>query len=71
MTLKPVQTVIDRLEEALEKAKAGELRSVAIVGLASDQTIWTHYATDDIAKLLGEMEILKSHITYDAMSDDG
>lgn len=61
----PVEGVVHRLEQALELAKRGELRSVAIVGLKTGDVVWTCYDYSDLVVMMGQIEILKIQLMRD------
>lgn len=56
---KPVKTVVDELELALAKAKAGELRTVAIVGQLKGGDMFTAFDTDDLFIMVASLEQMK------------
>ena len=57
--VQPVPTVVEELELALAKAKAGQLRTVAIVGRLQGGDVFTAYDTDDIFLMISTLEMLK------------
>lgn len=63
MTLKdvnsePVVGVVETLEDALALAKAGQLRSVAVVGSMVGHRSLTAHSGDDYIVLLGHLSLL-------------
>lgn len=63
-SLKPVLAqpdaeVISLLERALDLARDGHLRSVALVGLTADQSVYTAYSVQDIPLMIGQIEMVK------------
>ena len=56
----PKQAVIDVLENYLERAKKGELRSVAVAGLLHDNTPIVAHADGSFAELVGVSQYLVS-----------
>jgi hypothetical protein len=54
------ESVVDRLEEALERARAGEVASVALAFVSSDGSTWCSWSeTDDFARQLGSIARLQ------------
>lgn len=49
----PDEDVVDALEHALELARFGELRSVAIVGSLTGHRTYTNFATGDLTESIG------------------
>lgn len=47
------ELVIEHLEDALERARSGELQEVAIVGTLIGSRTYTAYSTDDVVYLVG------------------
>ena len=60
----PDDDTVARLEEALELAKAGKLRSVALAGSLIGQQTLTAYATRDMQEAIGLVGFL--HVTLGA-----
>jgi hypothetical protein len=58
----PVADVVFRLEEALEKAKSGEMRTVCIVGSVVGTDGFTAYATNDIVTSIGLLALLQHQL---------
>lgn len=56
----PDPDVVEILEEALEMAKRGELRSVMVTGEITGNHTYTHYATGDLLTAIG----LASFLTH-------
>lgn len=54
----PDQGVVEVLEECLELAKSGELRSVAVVGDTRGNMIFRHCAFEDRIRLLGHLTMV-------------
>lgn len=60
---KSVEKVIQVLEETLERAKSGEIRSVAIAGVCANHSVTTTWAHEDqIFALLGGLAYLQGRI---------
>lgn len=57
--MQPVSTVVEHLELALAKAKAGELRTVAIAGRLQGGDTFTAYDTNDVFNIVATLEVLK------------
>lgn len=58
--------IVDLLEDNLEKAKSGEIQSVALVACCSDASSYHSYeCTVRPSYILGELEILKRDIMDD------
>lgn len=47
------ELVIEHLEDALERARSGELQEVAIVGSLIGSRTYSAYSTDDVVYLAG------------------
>ena len=59
----PVEQVVAVLEEALARAKSGELRSVALAGVCANHSVTTTWAHEDqIFALLGGLAYLQGRI---------
>ncbi len=58
----PVKTVVVALEEALVKAKAGELRNVVIVGDLTGNLTFISSGMDDRICLLGYLEMARWNV---------
>lgn len=58
----PDQDVVEALQEALELAQAGRLRSVAVVGELVGNRTFTIYATDDLLTLLGMLAFMQHKV---------
>lgn len=64
------QSIIERLEYALDMAKRGELEWVAIVGGTRDDMVYHSYSsTDNRSEMLGTLERLKYNILV-SMNDE-
>lgn len=64
---RPVAAVVEALEEALEEARAGRIRNVAIVGEAqSGNAYYTNFGLENNMLLLGHLSRL-SHQIHSAM----
>lgn len=53
LNAQPDQDVVEVLEEALAKARSGELRSVAIVGTLTGHATYTDHSTRDLQEAIG------------------
>lgn len=59
----PVERVVQLLENALKRAKSGELRSIAIAGVCGNHDATTAYEHEDhIFALLGALNYLQARI---------
>lgn len=61
----PVQDVIETLERALEKAKSGELRNVAVIGAVIGNASYYTYSCTDGIELIGMREYAKIKLAED------
>lgn len=60
----PVESVVAILEKALERAKSGELRSIALAGTLGNNDATTAYDYENgIFALLGALTYLQGRIT--------
>ncbi len=60
----PVPEVVDLLEDMLEEARSGSLRSVAMVGVKESNEVLTYYHSEDnFFTLLGGVACLQSRLT--------
>ena len=57
--MQPIPNVVEELELALAKAKAGELRTVVIGGRLQGGDMFTAYDTDDMFNIIASLEMLK------------
>lgn len=55
----PDEDVVGVLETALEKARAGELRTVAVVGDLTGNQTYTNFATHDMQAMIGMLAFLQ------------
>ena len=58
----PVVAVVDLLEKALAKAKAGELREVALIGQLTGNRTYSAFDTKDIPSLCGQLLLLQHNM---------
>jgi len=56
---RPNPEVVEVLEQALELAKSGELRDVAIMGVLTENKIFTGNTQYDAPLLIGTLELIK------------
>ena len=54
----PDEEVVAALEDALDLARTGELRSVAIVGDLTGNRTFTNFATHDMMDLIAQLSFL-------------
>lgn len=67
----PVERVVELLENALKRAKSGELRSVAIAGICANFDATTAYEHEDhIFSLLGAVTYLQGRIQVALVDSD-
>ena len=60
----PVPEVVEMLEDMLEEARSGSLRSVAMVGVRESNEVLTYYHSEDnFFTLLGGVACLQSRLT--------
>lgn len=57
--LDPVAEVVSHLEVALERARKGELRTIALVGRINGGDYFTAFDTDDVFSGVAMCELLK------------
>jgi uncharacterized protein YejL (UPF0352 family) len=58
----PDSDVISVLEKSLQRARAGDLRSVMVVGNLVGNAVYTNYSSPDMVLLLGQMQYAANHI---------
>ena len=67
----PVERVVQLLEHALNRAKSGELRSIAIAGVCANFDATTAYEHEDhIFALLGAVSYLQGRIQAALVESD-
>lgn len=65
----PDHDTVEKLEHALALAKAGELRSVALVGSLIGHETYTAYSSDDLIEVMGSIAYL-SHVIGEKLHED-
>ena len=54
----PVQSLVEELEHALDLARSGELRTIAMVGDMTGNRTFTSFDTSDMQSLIGRLSFL-------------
>ena len=69
----PHKDVVDKLERALEKAKRGEIRAIAIASVLGNGAAGASYDSGDLSDwptLLGSVMLLQQRMLTDGLGND-
>lgn len=69
VSLAPNTEVIKTLEQALDMAKAGELRDCAVIGTTLANSFWFQHATENRILLAGHILFIQARLLDEDHSD--
>jgi len=58
----PDEEVVAELENALDLARSGKLRTIVMMGTLIDNANYTAFVTEDAIEAIGQIELLKSRL---------